>query len=88
VQIAELAGAKRSGDIILSSAADWDFRLRYEPMNHVSSHGSLRREHMMVPLLMNHAPARTPRRTTDLFPSTLAALGLPVPAGLDGESFE
>ncbi|MEK7402289.1 MAG: alkaline phosphatase family protein [Gemmatimonadota bacterium] len=88
VQIAELAAAKRSGDVILSAAPDWDFRLRYEPMPHVSSHGSLRREHMMVPLLTNIAPKRTPRRTTDLMPSALTALGVPVPPGLDGESFE
>jgi hypothetical protein len=87
VQIAELAAAPRSGDIILSAALRWDFRSRYEPIPHVSTHGSLRREHVMVPLLMNHAPERTPLRTTDLFPSALAALGLPIPTGLDGESF-
>jgi len=87
VQIAHLAGASRSGDVILSAARDWDFRARYEPIPHVSSHGGLHREHMLVPLLLNRPPARLPRRTTDLMPSALHALGLPVPPGLDGESF-
>ena len=87
VQIAHLASSDRSGDIILSAARDWDYRARFEPAQHVSTHGSLRREHMLVPLLANHAPTRTPRRTVDLMPSSLAALGRSAPALLDGESF-
>jgi len=87
VQIALLAGSTRVGDFILSAARDWDFRARYEPIPHVSSHGALHREHMVVPLLLSHAPSRQPRRTVDVMPSALAALGLPVPAGLDGQSF-
>ncbi len=87
VQIAHLAGSPRAGDIILSAARDWDFRARYEPIRHVSSHGALHREHMIVPLLLNRPVARAPRRTTDVMPSTLAALGLPIPAALDGTSF-
>jgi hypothetical protein len=42
---------------------------------------------MFVPLLVNRPPAHTPLRTTDVMPSALRALGLDVPAGLDGESF-
>ena len=87
VQIVHLATAPRSGEIILSASRDWDFRARYEPIPHVSSHGALHREHMLVPLLLNHPPKRAPRRTVDVMPSALAALGLPVPSGLDGESF-
>ncbi len=87
VQIATLAGADRVGDIILSASRHWDFRARYEPIAHVSSHGALHREHILVPLLMNRAPGRTPRRTTDVMPSALQALGRHVPTGLDGESF-
>jgi hypothetical protein len=87
VQIAHLAAAPRSGDIILSAARDWDFRARYEPIPHVSSHGALHREHMLVPLLVNHPARATPRRTVDVMPSALTALGKPIPAGLDGESF-
>jgi hypothetical protein len=87
VQIAHLAGAERSGDVIVSAAREWDLRARWEPIPHVSSHGALHREHMLVPLLLNRPPARTPRRTADVMPSALTALGIPVPDGLDGESF-
>jgi len=47
----------------------------------------LHRDHMLVPLLMNRPPARRPRRTTDVFASTLAALDIAPPRELDGESF-
>jgi hypothetical protein len=87
VQIARLAGSRRSGELILSAARGWDFRARYEPIPHVSSHGALHREHMLVPLLVNKPVAGQPRRTVDVMPSALVALGLPVPAGLEGESF-
>ena len=87
VQIAHLAGAPRSGEIIVSASRDWDFRARYEPIPHVSSHGALHREHMRVPLLVNRPVAGTPRRTVDVMPTALAHLGVEVPRGLDGESF-
>jgi arylsulfatase A-like enzyme len=87
VQIAHLAASPRSGDIILSAARDWDYRAKYEPIPHVSSHGALHREHMLVPLLLNRPPAFTPRRTVDVMPSALAALGITAPKTLDGVSF-
>jgi hypothetical protein len=87
VQIARLSSSARAGDIILSACREWDFRARYEPIPHVSSHGALHREHMTVPLLLDRPPSKTPRRTTDVFASALAALGVPAPARLDGESF-
>jgi hypothetical protein len=87
VQIAHLAGAARSGEVILSACRDWDFRAKYEPIPHRSSHGALHREHMLVPLILNRAPARPPRRTVDVMPSALDALGLQSPPGLDGRSF-
>jgi hypothetical protein len=87
VQIARLAGARRSGEVILSAARGWDFRARYEPIPHVSSHGALHRDHMLVPLLVNRPVAGIPRRTVDVMPSALAALGLRLPPGLEGETF-
>ena len=87
VQAAVLAGAARSGDVILSAAPGHDFRARYEPIPHRSAHGALHREHMLVPLLTNRAPRVTPKRTTDLFPSALAALGVVASTVLDGRSF-
>jgi hypothetical protein len=87
VQIANLVGSPRCGEVILSASRRWDFRERYEPIPHVSSHGALHREHMLVPLLTSRAPRHTPRRTVDVMPSALTALGRSVPRGLDGRSF-
>ena len=86
VQIAALAACARSGDIILSAAREWDFRARFEPIPHVSSHGALHREHMLVPLLVNRKPVRTPRRTVDGFASAMKVLGLHC-GSVDGRSF-
>ena len=87
VQVAHLIASPRCGDIVLSASRDWDFRARYEPIPHVSSHGALHREHMLVPLLLNCAPSGIPRRTVDVMPSALAALGITAPKTLDGISF-
>jgi hypothetical protein len=87
VQIAALTGSARAGDLILSATPGYDFRDRYEPIPHQSAHGALHRDHMLVPLLTNRRPACQPRRTTDLFASTLAALGVSPPAVMDGRSF-
>lgn len=87
VQIARITASNRAGDFILSAARDWDFRARYEPIPHVSSHGALHREHMLVPLLLDRPARGVPRRTVDVMPSALAALGMDVPAELDGQSF-
>ena len=87
VQIAHLVASARSGDIILSAARDWDYRAKYEPIPHVSSHGALHREHMLVPLLLNRVPPGAPRRTVDVMPSALAALGITPPKTLDGVSY-
>lgn len=87
VQIANLAACERSGDIILSATRGWDFRERYEPIPHVSSHGALHRDHMLVPLLLDTPVARVPRRTADVMPSALQVLGVAPPTDLDGQSF-
>ena len=73
--------------MILSATPGWDFRAKYEPIPHLSAHGALHRDHMLVPLLTNRRPARAPRRTTDIFASTLAALGVTPPVRMDGTSF-
>ena len=41
VQIAHLAGSARCGEIMLSASRNWDYRAKYEPIPHVSSHGAL-----------------------------------------------
>ena len=87
VQISTLASSPRSGDIILSASRHWDFRAKYEPISHVSSHGALHREHMLVPLLCNRPLSRTPRRTVDVMPTALEALDIQIPSSVEGTSF-
>ncbi len=87
VQVASLLRSSRGGDLIVSAARDWDLRAKYEPIPHVSSHGALHREHMQVPLLLNHPVAGIPRRTVDVMPSAARALGLAPPTAVDGASF-
>jgi hypothetical protein len=87
VQIAHLARSARSGEIMLSASRNWDYRSKWEPIPHVSSHGALHREHIQVPLLLSRPATGIPRRTVDVMPSALQAIGRPVPPGLDGRSF-
>jgi hypothetical protein len=87
VQTARIAACARSGDVVLSAARGWDFRGRYEPIPHVSSHGALHRDHMLVPLLVNRVTNSIPRRTVDLMPSALDALGIACPPEVEGNSF-
>ncbi len=76
VQILSLNDCRRSGDFIISATRDWDFRGRFEPIPHKSSHGALHREHMLVPMLTN-LPALEPyRRTEDVFQRAMAFLGV------------
>ncbi|MDQ2929980.1 MAG: alkaline phosphatase family protein [Gemmatimonadota bacterium] len=87
VQIAQIAASARAGDIIVSAAPAWDFREKWEPIAHVSTHGSLHRDHMLVPLLVSRPVRGAPRRTADVMPSALEALGLPPARDLDGATF-
>ena len=87
VQVIALACSRRAGEIVLSASRNWDFRAKYEPIPHLSSHGAMHREHMMVPLLLDRPPARAPKRTIDLMPSACDLLGIRIPAGVMGESF-
>jgi hypothetical protein len=87
VQIARTASGERSGDVILSAARGWDFRRRFEPVLHVSGHGALHREHMLVPLLTNHPVARPARRSVDIGLSAAALLGVTIGADAEAQSF-
>lgn len=86
VQIAHIAAAARSGDVILSANREWDFRLKYEPVLHRSGHGALHREHMLVPLLVNRPVRGVARRTVDVGATAAAVLGVELP-GVEGTSF-
>jgi len=86
VQIARLAPSPRSGDIIISAARNWDLRAGFEPIPHMSSHGAMHRDHMLVPLLTSRPLQAAPLRTVDLLPLALDALSIPHPPGLEGRS--
>ena len=74
LQILALADSTRAGEIIVSAAPGWDLRARYEPVRHVSAHGSLHRDHLLVPLIMSRAMEAVPRRTIELFALARSAL--------------
>jgi len=76
VQILALNDCHRSGDMILSATRDWDFRGRFEPIPHRSSHGGLHREHMLVPMLTNIPSEQPYRRTQDVFHRSMKFLGV------------
>jgi hypothetical protein len=76
VQLARLALAERSGDLVVSASPGWDLRRRYEPIEHVSSHGALHAAHMLVPLVGNRRFNERPRRTLDLHRLLAKDLGL------------
>jgi hypothetical protein len=85
-QIVQLFRSPRTGDLIVSAAPGYDLRERYEHPEHLSSHGALHREHMIVPVASSVPLADGPMRTADLFPTVLRHLRRDVPAGLDGVS--
>jgi hypothetical protein len=87
VQLSWLAVSSRAGDCIVSAAPDWDLRARFEPVEHVSTHGALLRDQMLVPLLIDTPPAQLPQRTTDVVPSALQLLGVGADTLCDGRSF-
>ncbi len=67
-QILKLFTSPRSGDIILSASQGCELRAQSRRFIHNSGHGSLRREHMLVPFLLNHPLTRIgPFRTADIF---------------------
>lgn len=75
-QFARLVLADRSGDLVVSASPGWDLRRRYEPIDHVSSHGALHAAHMLVPLVGNRRIKERIRRTVDLHRLLERDLGL------------
>jgi arylsulfatase A-like enzyme len=85
VQLAQLFGAPRAGDLILTASPGWDLT-KHERRAHRSGHGSLHRDHMAVPFAMSHPFAATAVRTVDAFPTILKLLGEETPVGIDGRA--
>ena len=85
VQVAQLFGSPRAGDLVVSAAPGWDLD-RPHQRAHRSGHGTLHRDHMRVPFALSHPFRTTGVRTVDAFPTILELLGEAVPAGIDGKS--
>ncbi|MFH1145095.1 MAG: alkaline phosphatase family protein [Candidatus Eisenbacteria bacterium] len=87
VQLEQFFSSPRSGDLLVVARNGFDLRQAYEWPEHHSSHGSLHREHMIVPLICNRTGwDPRPARTVDLFNTVLAWLGKPVVGSVDGRS--
>ena len=84
VQVAQIFGASRSGDLIVTSTPTWDLRARGDHHLHRSGHGSLHRDHMAVPFAINHPFDTDAVRTVDAFPTILGLMGEPTPGHIDG----
>lgn len=85
-QIASLFKSSRTGDLVLSAAPGFDLRLKYEEPEHKGSHGSLHREHMLVPVVTNAKLPAEICRTADVFPTLLRLMSKEIPSGMDGVS--
>ena len=76
VQLQQLFASCRTGDIVVFPKEGFDLRARYEWPEHKSSHGSLLKAHMEVPICTNLKLESTSCRTVDVFPTVLRNLGL------------
>ncbi len=84
VQILQLLESPRSGDLVVSASRGYDLRAKYEKPEHCSSHGSLVKEHMLVPTAINTRINRRFLRTVDFYPTILSLLGYDIPNNIDG----
>ena len=87
-QIVQIFKSARCGDIVISAETGYDLRRDFELPEHKSSHGSLKRDHMHVPLIMNKKVPISRIRTVDLFPTILDFLSLPCSTKIDGKKLD
>ena len=87
-QLFLLSRSERSGDIFVSSEPGYDLRLQYESPEHMSSHGSLHREHMKVPLAMSVPFTNEKLYNYDIVPTILALCGKKTDHLMDGKRLD
>ena len=85
-QLFMLLASPRSGDLAISSEPGYDLRLQHEDPEHHSSHGSLHREHMQVPLMTSVPLGSGCVSNYDLVPTVLELCGKTATKPLDGVS--
>ncbi len=86
LQMAQIFRSPRTGDLVVSATPGFDLREHGESPEHLSSHGSLHRTHMHVPLAVSRPLEAGPLRTVDAFSIIAEHLGLAEPPGVDGRS--
>jgi len=87
LQLFHLLQSARAGDLVASATEGFDFRTNEFPLHH-SSHGSLCRAHMLVPLVSTSSIRSKYVRTVDIFPTILEYMGIPSDKlELQGRSF-
>jgi hypothetical protein len=88
LQVAQVFDSPRAGDFLISASPGYDLRWREGRIDMQSCHGTLHREHMLVPFAINHPTTDRTPRSVDAFPTILNLLGLShqVPSGIDGTS--
>ena len=84
LQIIQLFESARTGDIVISARRGFDLRAGHETPEHCSSHGSLDRDHMMVPIAINRPVTRNHVRTVDIYPTIVKFMGKTIPGNIDG----
>jgi len=84
VQVAQVFDSPRAGDFLISATKGYDLRPREGRVTHKSCHGSLHRDHMLVPFAINHPIVERTPRSVDTFPTILELLGRPRVHNIDG----
>ncbi|MGH7885250.1 MAG: alkaline phosphatase family protein [Thermodesulfobacteriota bacterium] len=85
LQLIQLFESPRSGDVILSAKPGFDLRATHENPEHHGSHGSLHKDHMLVPLVISKKTDSDFARSADIFPIILSHLGIETPDNIDGK---
>jgi hypothetical protein len=83
-QLRQLFSSDRTGDLVIFAKEGFDLRERYEWPEHKSSHGSLLKPHMEVPICTNIRLRSGSCRTVDVFPTILCKFGYSIPGNIDG----
>lgn len=87
VQVESCFNCSRGGDLVAIARNGYDLRSSFEWPEHHGSHGSLHREHMMVPVIYNRQDwVPGPMRTVDLFNTILKWSGRTPLENTDGRT--
>jgi len=67
MQCKQLFESKRSGDVAISANVGFDLRDFWEMPEHKGSHGSLHKDHLLIPILLSKPILNNPIRSTEVF---------------------